>query len=279
MQVKIKFNTHNFGELVTGITKSELTEIQKNKLEELSLKIKLTEKQSEELSALRTKRDAPAQLSETGKKLVEKMFRANVRNTNDLFMDSCQTRKGNDIENHSIKRIAKVNGWGICVKSDIVLEDEYGIGHPDVLKAGKLGYDAKSSFTDSSFPLFQKDLKETNYIWQAKRYAMMAGLDHWFVCYSLENTPEPIVISEAWKLWKKGMNDGSPDEDFINEVRKMHTFDHLEDWERVKTFRIELTEQDKETVKTAWKLGNDYYNELLESYNSKRSENIKLKKI
>jgi len=46
----------------------------------------------------------------------------------------------------------------------------------------------------------------------------------------------------------------------------MHNFDHLPDWARVKTFRVDLTESDREKVKEHVTLARNYFDELKEQY-------------
>jgi len=228
----------------------------------------LTLKQKENRGKLITKRDAPMQGGEGGKSLVKRIFNENIRNTYRQNVESAYTIKGNELENFAVQRIAKVNGWGFCIKNTQTFQDEIGFGTPDVFKEkAKLGFDAKCSFTDETFPLWDSELKNTNYIWQDKRYAMLCGLDNWYTCYSLENSPEESIIKHAWQLLRKSgeetMNDA-----FIDEVRALHNFDHLADWERVKTFEVKLTSEDVAIAKMAAKLGREYFNELVEIYNS-----------
>ncbi len=270
------FRTYNFGDLMGSITKNGLTGKQKIDLKDLLSRIKLTENQAKERDRLIEKRDTLPELSETAKTLVKDYFNSLVRGTSEMHLSNKYVEKGKQLENMALARIAKVNGWQAPLNANkigIELTDEYGYGHPDAMyeKLG-FGFDAKCSFSDQTFPLFAKDLKEAakssfqRYEWQAKRYAMMAGFDHWLVCFSLENTPEPLIISEAWKLWKESGNEGQPDESFINEVREMHNFDHLPDWARVKTFRVDLTESDREKVKEHVTLARNYFDELMASY-------------
>jgi len=229
---ELMFRTHNFGELMTGLTNGEL--------------------------------------SVGGKTLVRKIFNEMVRGTSKFYLDSSSISKGRECEDMAIKRIGKVMGWGLALNANrigIELKDEYGIGHPDAIYTNRrIGFDAKCSFTDDSFPLFQTKLKDKNYIWQAKRLAMMAGFDGWWICYSLENTPELIVIKEAWKLWKETGEEGSPTESFIEDVRAMHNFDHLADWERVKSFYVPLEDKDIEAIKKHVGLARKYFDDLMEDY-------------
>lgn len=265
----ILFRSHNFGELCVSLSKSKLTDLQAVELQMLIDKGEsATEAQKKKRQALIEKRDAPLVLGDGGKSLVKRIFNENVRNTYRQNVESAYTIKGNELENFAIQRIARVNGWGICVKNTQTFKDEIGYGTPDVFKANaKLGFDAKCSFTDETFPLWDLELKNTNYIWQDKRYAMLCGLDSWFTAYSLENSPEESIIKHAWQLLKKSGESQMTDE-FINEVRVLHNFDHLADWERVKTFEVKLTNEDIVIAQTACKLARAYYGELLETYNS-----------
>lgn len=270
------FRSYNFGELMGGLKKSELTDKQKVTLEEYLSRVKISEKQAEERDRLIAIRDSQPELSDGGKTLVLNYFKEMVRGTSRAFVKTDVLDKGKECENMAIARICKVNGFPPVIngnKLGLVLKDEYGEGHPDaVINSMRIGFDAKCSFSDDSFPLFKSDLKDNNYIWQAKRYGMMSGFDKWLVCYSLENTPMPIVEREARKLWREGQNEGSPTDDFIDSVRQMHNFDHLPDWARVKTYEVITTQKDKDDVKLFVGLGRKYFDKLMTDYrNFKRN--------
>jgi len=265
----ILFRSHNFGELCVSLSKPKLTDLQSAELAQLIASGEsLTLKQKEKRDKLIAKRDAPLVLGEGGKSLVKRIFNETIRNTYRQNVESAYTIKGNELENFAVQRIAKVNGWGFCIKNTQTFQDEIGFGTPDVFKEkAKLGFDAKCSFTDETFPLWDSELKNTNYIWQDKRYAMLCGLDNWYTCYSLENSPEESIIKHAWQLLRKSGEETMTDA-FIDEVRALHNFDHLADWERVKTFEVKLTSEDVAIAKMAAKLGREYFNELVEIYNS-----------
>jgi hypothetical protein len=272
MEIKgkdILFSTHNFGELVAGVVLGGLTNAQTKRFEFLKQKEKLTDLQKKELEELEAKSKTPNKLSEGGKKIVQQIFREKIRKTYDSNFSNKYTEKGHEVETEAINRIARVNGWGLYLNANTIdyeVSDELGIGHPDVRPINGIGFDAKSSWSDSTFPLFEDELKDKNYTWQAKRYAMMTNLSFWYVCYSLENTPEHLVIREALNLWKKSNEIGEMTDEFLDKVRKLHNFDHLSDKERVKTFRVDLTEQDKEIAKIAVGLARDYFDELISKY-------------
>lgn len=266
----VVFRTFNFGELLGSISKTELSEKQKVTLKELTEKETLTPKQEQELTRLIAKHNAPPQLSEGGKTLVKTMFNGLIRGTYSFSFSNKYTEKGILVEDLAINRIAKVNGWGSFLNANkigVELRDNYGIGHPDAYsKTKKIGFDVKSSFADESFPLFEEELTERNYIWQAKRLAMMSELDQWHVCFSLENTPEYLIKKEAYTLWRQGFNEGQVTDSFIDEVRQMHNFDHLPDWARVRTFTVECTSDDIDLAHRRAELARDYFFELVEKY-------------
>ena len=272
----LMFRASSFGELMGGLTRSTLTDKQQATLEELLTKVTITEKQAVERDRLLEKRDSEPTLSDGAKTHVEKMFREEVRGTSPYRFESKYTDKGNRLEDSAIVRIARVNGWLAPMNANkigVVLKDDLGEGHPDVIyKNERFGFDAKCSFSDDTFPLFANDLKQAsksynNYLWQAKRYAMMAGYDHWYICFSLENTPLDIVEGEAWKLWKLAGKQGQYTDDFFDEVRQMHNFDHLPDWARVKTFRVDVTEDDRKLAKSHVDLARKYFDDLKRDYN------------
>jgi hypothetical protein len=231
----VLFRTYNFGELMTG------------------------------------ERGNKEGFGDTAKKLVKNLFNEMIRNTTKLSISNKYTSKGTELEDSAINRIAKVNGWGFFINANklgIELKDDIGIGHPDGYKESIIGFDAKCSYTDDTFPLFDKELKNTNYIWQAKRLAMMSNLDKWYVCYSLENTPMNLVINDAWKLWKEGGNEGQFTESFLDEVIQMHNFDHLADWERIKTFEVKCTSDDIDLINKRAEMARNYFMELVDIYKS-----------
>lgn len=282
----ILFRTYNFAELMGAISKTELTEKQRITLKDLLGRIELTPNQLLERDRLIKKRDAPPQLGDDGKTLIKQIFDEKIRGLKYESFDSNQTEKGNLVEDSAINRIAKVNGWGAFLNANklgIEVRDDIGIGHPDAIKTSiRIGFDSKASYSGKTFPLWLSELKESLYIWQAKRLAMMSNFDKWYIGYSLENTPEHIIIREAKKQWYSGIlfhdhghlfnNEsdltpvGEAQKAHINYIFEQHNFDHLADWERVKTFEVPLTNDDVKLIEKRAKLGRDYFDELMESY-------------
>lgn len=210
----------------------------------------------------RSNKDA---LGDTAKAHVMKLFREQVRGTYSQNIETPAMFKGNEMEMHGLLRTFRVNGWGLPFKyTGQTVYDSIGFGTPDEVR---IGNDQKCCHTDEQFMKhwFAEEPDKAHKI-QAQRYAMLFGRDHWHVSYTLENSPESVVISDAWKLWRKAEGEGAPPESFIDEVRTLHNFDHLPDWARVKTFRVDLTADDEVYLMTRACLGRDYFDELLEKH-------------
>lgn len=268
---EVLFRTYNFGELIPSV--SSLSESQKSRLSELRSRTKpLTENMIIEMAKLieNERKFAFPELSETGKALVLDMFNSMVRNTFSLSTNTNATEKGKLKENMAIARISRVNGWGLVLNANAmgtVLSDEIGIGHPDALKLSmRIGFDAKCPYEDKGLNFFESELTNKNYIWQAKRLAMMAHFDEWHICYSLENAPESVVLREAKTLWIDAEGEGDPTDLFIDDVRQMHNYDHLPDWARVKTFTVKVDQKDRDTARKYASMAREYFFSLLNDY-------------
>lgn len=278
----LDFRSSRFADLCGSVKKTELTDKQKETLLkfEKTEGIKITIKQQEEWDRLVAKRDAAPELDDTAKKWVQQLFREWRRMTYTKgFTGSKHTEKGNTCEQSAIDRVARVMGWGPTIKSSAEFRDAIGTGHPDIWKP-RMGAraDVKCSWSDETFPLFDDVLKTALYVWQAKRYCMQANVPDWWVIYCLENTPEPLVMQEAARLWKASGNTGyltTRSGDFINnearmfyeQTKDLHTFDHLADWERVKPFKVVLTNDDVVFSEKRVQMGRDYAETLFTEYN------------
>jgi hypothetical protein len=225
----ILFRSHNFHSLLTDGKGVKLTDIQAAELVRLLAIDSPTDKQRKTIAELIAKRDVKPELGDTGKGLIDDIFNEVIRGTYKQSIETPQMYKGTTMELHALQRAARVNGWGFVMKyTGKELRDNIGTGMPDETR---IGIDAKCSHTDKQFmKVFDVETLENKvYETQAKRYAQMLERDHWYIAYSLENSPEETVIADAWKLWKKSEGEGTPTESFIDDVRGLHIFDHLPD--------------------------------------------------
>ena len=278
----LDFRASRFADLCGSVNRIELTAKQKETLEKYEDQINsgkpLTANQRDEHFRLFQKKLAKPCLDDTAKKWVQELFREEVRRTyNSGFKGNKTTEKGNMCEQAAIDRVARVMGFGATIKSSAEFKDNIGPGHPDIYKPKfKIGADVKCSWTDNTFPLFDYKLKNYGYEIQGKRYCHLSGLTEWWIVYSLENTPEHIVIQEAQRLWKESGESGyllangefaSPAaEAFYEQTKSLHSFDHLADWERVKPFKVVLTDEDVTLFEKRAEMAREYAQKLFEEY-------------
>ncbi len=214
------------------------------------------------------------ELSKGAKTAVEKIFKETVLNCNRMPLETLPIMKGLECEDLAIERLSRFIGVKL-VKNMKHYPDEYGVGTPDCLIKGKVGFDTKVSFTYESFPLFEYKL-ETDYYWQNVRYMMLTGVKEWYTVYSLENHPENVIKKLARQMWYKAGNEGEVSESFIKEIRDYYNYNHLPDEQRLRFFKVELKDEDVQKVKKHYELANTYYNSLFEKNNKLNSLKIEI---
>jgi len=167
------------------------------------------------------------------------------------------TDKGIRVEEQSIKLCEKVLDFGLLWKNDEVFQNDYIIGVPDVI-TDKVLLDVKSAWDGTTFPWFLKELKNKDYYFQMQGYMWLTGKTESYLCYCLIDTPEDILQDEIrrqhWEL--KQIENADEIEDF---VRKKHSFNHIPNDMKVKTFKVDFDEEVVEKMITRINKCNDYY--------------------
>lgn len=193
------------------------------------------------------------------------------------FSGNKHTEKGNLVEQSAIDRWCNIIGWGPTIKSSVEFRDHIGTGHPDIWKPRiDARADMKSVWTEKTFPWRDSELKNKKYLYQALRYCMQANVPDWWVVYVLENTPDHLVLLEANQLWKASGESGyikdrhgdfvSPAAaQFYDQVKTLHTFDHLPDWRRVKPFKVTLTDKDITFIEKRAEMAREYAKQLFKA--------------
>ncbi len=223
-----------------------LTEAQQRNLNELMMKIKLTEKQAETRDELTKKRDAPIELTAGAKSFVEDMVDAEVWQYTKSF-SNYKTQKGTMCEDESIGIVNSL--WFTnFVKSDEELSTEFWTGHPDIVDYdNEMIIDIKTATDKRSFIKHYKNPVDLQYEWQVKCYLYMKGWTKGKVVYVLVDTPEELIPSY--------------------EDLSLHECGDLPLDLRVASFDVELTEEDKKMFDVKGKLASDYYNEYKSKFN------------
>ena len=210
-----------------------LTDIQKGKLLELSVKQNMTEKQCAELNKLIEKRDNP-ELPETCKThLVDVFISAYYKRSEEIT--SKYLDKGNEREQDAItlfsrleKRFFKKNGKR--------LKNEYITGEPDLFigevieKADEI-IDTKTSWGIHTFLRSKQKEIEINYYWQGMGYMDLTGAKKHTVAYCLVNGTERAISDEKRRLaYAMGIIDTSnPGETAFKDRCKQIEINHIFD--------------------------------------------------
>jgi hypothetical protein len=250
----MKFRASSVAPLFLG--NDGLTAIQQRDLNDLLNKIKLTEKQAEKRDELIAKRDAPIELSQGAKSLVESIVEQEVYKYKQSF-SSKQTDKGTRVEDESIEVYNRLffTDYKKLVEGDKYAELSIDLlsGHPDIVSIPERKViDIKSSWDKSTFPKLPEQAKNSTYEWQVKSYLYMMSVmtgEEWTrgeVAFVLVNTPEDLL--NEW------------------DEESLHYVDDLEDNLRVTIVNVELTIEDKlhieKRLKAALEYANIYRNKL-----------------
>lgn len=111
---------------------------------------------------------------------------------------SKETDKGNHCEMDSIILIRDHYGYN-ATKNTVTKENDWLIGTCDVdlVKDLDLVIDVKNSWSDQTFPLFEKEIPNKDYYAQGNGYMDLWGANNFSVIYTLNDAPDHIIESEA----------------------------------------------------------------------------------
>jgi len=256
----LKIRASSLGRLMASDKDTSITDKQLETLNDLLAKIKLTEKQAELRDSLMLKRDAEPELSKGAKSYVQELFMYHEygvrKEINSKYCD-----KGNIVEDLSIELAGIYLDQPNLVKNDEYFENDYITGCPDVLNDQVL-IDVKSSWSASTFPFFDTELKNSLYEWQLKAYMWLTGHAESYLVYCLVPTPEDLILDEMRRVsWKKleGMEVSIETE---AEVRAYFDISNIPTERRVKSFKVELTKKDVADMKKSIILARKYYKQI-----------------
>jgi len=207
-------------------------------------------------------------LSQTAKSYIEELVLEDVYGIRKDFT-SRYTDKGNMVEDESIQLAADVLDLEFIVKNEEYFENEFIKGTPDVVTS-KFVLDVKSSYSANTFPFFQSEIPNKDYLYQLQGYMWLTGVDNAILAYCLTNTPDVILNDEVRRLiWKLDTDPQFTDMDSLEkesyaweEVLAVHNIDRIEKKNRVKAFLIEKDEAIIEKIKEKVYICREYYNEL-----------------
>lgn len=216
-----------------------LTEAQEAKLETLSSKPKLTDIQAKDLSDLQYKKLFP-ELPRTAKSYCEKWLKEKLYNRK-IEISTKYTEKGITVEEQSINFIADQLGYGMLSKNEEHRENDFFTGTPDIVVPKEV-LDAKNSWDFPTFPLFETEIPEPDYYWQGQVYMKLFDKQKFRLVYTLMDTPDFIIDSEAKKFcFKNGIDlDECDYQSFYDRM----TYSDIQDELKIKVFEVDRNDDD-----------------------------------
>lgn len=214
----------------------------------------LTQKQSQELTLLITKRDNPQEpeLSLVCKtELVDSYLkeRFNRRSVNKDKMIKF-TEKGKMVEQDSIDLLSMLDNR-IYHKNGERINNRWISGEVDIFEGEEIisatkVIDIKSSWDFESFMLNILAPLNKTYWWQMQGYLALTGARIGEICYCLVNTPQPLINDEKRRLF---YSMGVPTEESLEYTMKADLleynmkYDDIDPRLRVMRFKVEADDQ------------------------------------
>lgn len=200
------FRCSSLGKLMTGV-KPALTPKQDVELARLLVKQKtnkITENQIILLGDLLSKKNAENDLSVTTKNYLKEIHKEVIfKRQTDLKNKFLE--KGIQVEEQSLTLYSKVSNQIIFKNKDRFYND-FIEGEPD--NNNKIIRDVKSPWDYTTFPFYDNEIKNKDYICQLNGYMELTGLTNAELIYCLIDTPEKIINDELRRCdWKFNIMD------------------------------------------------------------------------
>lgn len=147
------------------------------------------------------------------------------------------TVKGNLCEKDSIDFASKYFGWNGAIKNDKEFENEFLTGTPDVVLPESVE-DIKNSWSQKTFPLFEKEIPIDGYGWQLQGYMELLSKPKAGLVYTLMDAPEKIIDKEARnRAYELGLDE--VDVDLWEEVQQSMSYSQYADDLRIKRYFLD----------------------------------------
>jgi len=187
----LRLRPSEFGKVVIGLDKPNLTETQTKNLSELEAKDKRTDAQEKTMTELIAKRDAPKELSVGAKTYIREMVESDVYN----YVDRIENKyfdKGIAMEQTAIEFLNTSYFEDYTKFEAGAYTNEFLVSNGCDIKKGRVIRDVKCSWSKKTHPKTWQQAYESNYEWQGRCYMMLFDADVFFVDHILVNTPEHL---------------------------------------------------------------------------------------
>lgn len=257
-----KIRASGAGNIMTS-AKGNITEKQIVELDLLNKKEKLTEIQKKKISDLTYKKDNPV-LSDTAKTYCKDWLKGKLYNRKKTFTNK-YTEKGLITEDNSLDFIAEQLDLGLLIKNEEYKENDFFTGTCDAI-TNDLIIDVKNSWSPFTFPLFEIDIPNNNYMLQGQIYMELYQKRHFELIYVISDTPTHLIQKEAyWYAKNNGFDENDPS--IYMDFLKSMTYSDIRSSLKIKIFDFEydkilINKMEKRVVECR-----NYINELLKMIN------------
>ena len=169
------------------------------------------------------------------------------------FMTNKYVEKGLIMEDASLDYIAEHLCYGMLVKNEEYFNNEYFTGTPDVILDDHI-IDVKNSYDCFTFPLFENDVPNKDYIYQAQIYMDLVGRDSYKLIYTLMDNPEHQI--------EKDFKWNNPKQLDYEKFKKDYVYSNLNSDLRIKIFEIKRDEAIIQKLKDRVIESREYINKL-----------------
>lgn len=270
-----KIRSSAVSDIMAGSTlENGLTANQKVELDELLTKQAsggkcLTIKQMEKLSELTMKFNAKPELPSGAKTYCKNWLKQSVAMYNRrIEISSKYTEKGLIVEDHAIDYIAERLNLGFLMKNETRKENDYLTGCCDVdVPAKSLIIDNKSSWDFDTFPVFETKCPSKGYEDQGQAYMELYDRDHFWLVYTLMDTPINIIDREC-RSYSHRMGYGEVTQDLLKEFVAKMTYSDVPDELKIKVFKIERDRSFPAKVEQRVKMCRTYLKQVITEVNA-----------
>lgn len=263
-----------------------LTDNQKKELDELEKRFNgygkpLTEKQNEKRLELIAKRDAKPQLTQGVKTYCKKWLKNKLYGRREEIKSKFIS-KGNKCEEDGFTLMALYVIKDMVYKNTERKSNEWLEGECDLFH-NKVVYDNKSSWSLETFPMYDEEATNDDYIKQLNSYAWLWDAEKAVLCYTLIDTPDEEVeqairwVSDHNKRYKIVERMIYTKDNFERlksiyfDSATIDTFIQIPEDERVVSFDIEIDLTMRDKLKRNVELCREYIYELLTKKHNKNN--------
>jgi hypothetical protein len=248
---EVLFRCSCLGKIMVESKGAVLTEKQSQEIDRLQGLPSLTEKQSQSLAELISKRDTPPKISDTAISYLKEMYVYQKYGKEPVggAERSKYVLKGKAVEDESIMMLSRIDDADYT-KNDIRFTNDFLTGEPDIIvlngeTASKI-IDIKSSYDFATLLSNYGSSLNPLYYAQMQGYMALTGATEAEVDYCLVNMPQEIIEGEKRRIFY-AINPATEEDPYykkqISRIEFNMTFDEVPIRERILRFPVPRNEE------------------------------------